>query len=60
MPIDPRRLRSAAAGRDLKIEGGDAMLAECASEGCPAIHQFSRVIFHIFNDSPSNCLFYGQ
>jgi hypothetical protein len=54
MPIDRRRrLRSAVAVRDLESQGGDAMLAERASEGCPAIHRFGRVISHIFNGSPS-------
>jgi hypothetical protein len=50
------RLCAAVAIRLLKIEGGDAMLAEGASEGGAAIHRFGCVISHIFNSSPSNCL----
>ena len=48
------RLRSAAAVRDLEIEGCDSMLAEGAFERRAAIHRFSRVISHVFNGSLSN------
>jgi hypothetical protein len=48
-----RRLRSAAAVRDLEIEGCDSMLAEGALERRAAIHRFGCVISHIFNRSPS-------
>jgi hypothetical protein len=61
MLIDRRgRLRTAVAIGTFEVEGGDAMLAEGAKEVCAAIHRFSRVISHIFNGSPSNCLCYGQ
>ena len=54
MLIDRRcRLRSAAAVRDLEIEGCDSMLAEGAFERRTAIHRFGCVISHIFNRSPS-------
>ena len=49
MLIDRRcRLRSAAAVRDIEIEGSDSMLAEGASERRTAIHRFGCVISHIF------------
>ena len=47
------RLRTEVAIGTCEVEGGDAMLAERASEGCAAIHRFRRVISHIFNRSPS-------
>lgn len=43
-----RRLRAAVAIRDAEIEGGNAMLAECAFECGPAVQRFRRVISHIF------------
>jgi hypothetical protein len=49
------RLRSAAAVRDLEIEGCDSMFAEGAFERLTAIHQFGCVISHTFNRSPSLC-----
>jgi hypothetical protein len=54
------RLRSEVAIGTFEVEGGDAMLAEGACEGGTAIHRFGRVVSHIFNRSPSNCLCYGQ
>jgi hypothetical protein len=52
MLIDRRcRLRSAAAVRDIEIEGSDFMLAEGAFERRAAIHRFGCVISHIFNRS---------
>jgi hypothetical protein len=47
------RLRSAAAVRDLEIEGCDSMFAEGAFKGRDAIRWFDCVISHIFNPSPS-------
>ena len=41
------RLRAAVAIGAAEIEGGDAMLAEGACEGCAAIHRFGRVVSHI-------------
>jgi hypothetical protein len=54
MLIDRRcRLGTTVAVRDLKIEGGDSMLAEGTFERRTAIHRFGCVISHIFNRSPS-------
>jgi hypothetical protein len=46
------RLRSAAAVRNIEIEGCESMLAEDAFERRAAIHRFGCVISHIFNRSP--------
>jgi hypothetical protein len=54
------RLRTEVAIGSFEVEGGNAMLAEGASEGYAAIYRFGRVTSHIFNGSPSNCLCYGQ
>jgi hypothetical protein len=43
------RLRTEVAISAFEVEGGNAMLAERASEGCAAIHRFSCVISRIFN-----------
>lgn len=52
MLIDRRCcLRSAAAVRDLEIEGRDSMLAEGAFERRAAVHWFGCVISHSFNRS---------
>ena len=54
------RLRTEIAIGGFEVEGGDAMLAEGAGEGCAAIHRFGCIISHIFNGSPSTCLCDGQ
>jgi hypothetical protein len=43
------RLRAAVAIRAVEIEGGDAMLAECAFECGAAVTRFGCVISHIFS-----------
>ena len=42
------RLRAAVAIRAVEIEGGDALLAECAFECRAAIHRLGRVMSQIF------------
>ncbi len=53
-------LRAAVSIHAVEIEGGDAMLAECARECGAAIHRFGCVISHISNCSPSTGSGFGQ